>query len=344
MRNIFNTSVKSHGVRLIGFSLGALLFYYAVSRFGGLEGIVDNLRLLGAGYLVIIFNSFLGILLYTRAWKFYLPGCDHPIHYLSLLKIKLCGEGINFLTPAGFFLGDPIRVVLLRKYLGPASHLRSVVIDRVMHSLATHLFCFFGVTFLLTQPLLFPRWLTLSLFSFYATTTTLFTTLVIDMVTGRGLGFFEPLLRWLFLPKQFPKINRKISELREDLSYYVDKPKSPFFISLLLHFTGRILGAVEIYLIFYLIQGGSSLALSVILASLTSFFVGAFGFIPGAFGVLETLYAHFFLLYQHSPDTGISVQIVRRLRSLFWIILGILILDYDEIIRILRKNRSNSSP
>lgn len=334
---------KSSIFRAIGLAVGIGIFYFAVSRFGGFKSLWQSLSLVGAGYLYVVLNSFIGILLFTKAWQQYFPS-HQKISYFLLLRVRLCGEAANFMTPLGFAAGDPLRVLLLKKYLGPSTPLRSVVIDRVMHTLAAHLFCLLGLVFLLLMPASFPLGLSIFLLAFYVITSSIIAKLVFDLIGGKGLGFFEPIFKWLRLPIRFPKINDKISELRKDFAYYQDKPKGPIWFSFFLHFAGRLLSITEIMLILYFLNGQILFTFSFALAALTSFFGLAFAFIPGAFGILEAFCAHFFQLYGFSPEMGISIQIVRRLRRLFWIALGVLIFDFSEISGFIEQKRTNKSP
>lgn len=319
-------------MRGLGFAFGAALFYFSVSAFGGFAKVLEYLKLLRWGYVVVVANAFVGVMLFTRAWYLYLGEHHHHLSYWRLLKVRMCGEAVNFMTPLGFAAGDPVRLMLLRKYLGVSSHLRSVVIDRVMHLLAAYLFCVVGAALILIEPVVFPRWLAIGLVAFYGSVFFIIGFLVLDLLRGKGLGFFDHLLKHLTFLKRFPKIEAFIAELREDLAYYADKPKGPFIESFITHFVGRSLGAIEIALILYFLSGQIALSFAFMLGSLTSFFGVAFGFIPGALGVLETVYAQFFLMNGFSPELGISIQVVRRLRVFFWIALGAFILDYQEIL------------
>lgn len=337
---------KSHSslvLRTLGFVFGVLLFYLSVSWFGGLDKVGNYLWLLGWGYGLVVANSFIGVMLFCRGWYLYLEEHHHHLTYWRLLKVRLCGEAVDFMTPLGFVVGDPVRVVLLRKYLGISSHLRSVVIDRVTHLLAAYLFCLIGTALLLLKPVVFPRWLAIFLFSLYTLLFSVMGWLVVDMVCGKGLGFFDPLFKKITFLSRFPKVLEFINELREDLSFYADKPKGLFFKSFFIHSLGRGLGTVEISLILYLLSGQVAFSFALMLGSLSSFFGVTFAFIPGSLGVLEAVYAQFLVMNGFSPELGLSLQVVRRLRAFFWVVVGVFILDYREIVFRWHKRKVASS-
>lgn len=316
---------------MTGLSIGVLFFFYTVRRFGGFHVVFSHLFQVRYFYFLVGLNSLAWMLLYTEGWYQLFAGMRDKFHFFSLLKVKISGEGVNFMTPLGFIAGDPIRVLLLKKLIGPDARLRSVVIDRLMHSFSAQFFCLMGMLLVFYQQINFPFWLHILILGTYVFLCVFFTFMLWSMITGRGLDWFSFFFRLLNIPKRLPGVADMLFELRDDLAYYRDRPKHPFVISFFLHFLGRVLGAVEIMIILYALGGGMHFGFAVIMASLTSFFGIVFGFIPGALGVLEKLYAEFFLLYGLGPDMGVSVQLVRRVRILFWIFVGILILDYVEI-------------
>ena len=317
--------------RAMALLVGLGIFAYSVKNFGGLSEVWRQLKLLDWGYLAVIANSSLWMLGYTVAWRLYLTDQHHLVPYFSLLRIKLCGEAVNFMTPLGFVLGDSVRVMLLQRFLGPEARLRSVVVDRATHSLAAQFFCLTSVWFVFTQPVDFPRGLFLVVFLTYLVIFSAMLTLVVSMLRGRGFGLFDPLFHRLNIHNRFPKLHERLETLRDDLEFYTDKPKRPFVVAFLYHLFGRYLGAVEILIIGYFFHGEWLFGFSLVLAALTSFFSIVFGFIPGALGVIETLYAQFYAFYGFRPEYGLTVQIIRRLRVLFWVVLGVLILDIPHI-------------
>lgn len=341
MVKIKKQHVNMHIFRILALLLGIVIFYYSIEYYGGFAAIVNQLADLPASvYLWVVLISLTWTVGYTQAWRLLMAEKRDVISFLSLFKVKVCGEAVNLMTPAGFIVGDPIRVLLLKKYVGPQARLRSVVVDRALHSLAAQFFCFVGLLFLFLENVNFPLWLHLSLLFIYLFVFWFIASLVLAMLSGKGLGSFEKLFRWLKISKRLPRFHEKILELKQELSFYKNKPKWPFFSSFLYHFWGRVLGAIEIAVILYFLTDQLLMSFSIILTALTSFVAVVGGFVPGAMGFLETLYAAFTDLYGYDPAMGLTVQIIRRLRILFWIAVGILILDYGEIVNYIRYSRN----
>lgn len=325
--------------KAIAFLIGVGLFLYTINTLGGIGLILTQLSFVGGGYFWIVVNSFLWTIFYTLAWKQFFIGVPHTLRYRDLLKIKISGEAVNYMTPLGFVAGDPIRVFLLKHFMGPDARLRSVVVDRCMHSLSAQFFCLVGLVMLFFENITFPFWLHVLLLVIYLIAFCFLASLTVSLLTGRGFGFFDPIFHNLRVAQRFPKLGEKLTELRENLSYYKDKPKGVFLYAFFLHFLGRVLGAVEVMIVFYCFEGRFAFFFAMIITTLTSFFSVVFGFIPGAVGILETLYAEFSKLYGFRPEMGLTIQIVRRLRVFFWIFLGILLTDITAVRTQLKKIR-----
>jgi hypothetical protein len=328
-------------LRIIALCIGIGIFLYTIHNFGGVEVVLKNLAHVGFGYAFVIANSFLWMIFYTAAWQRILHGLNETMRYFALLKVKLSGEGVNFMTPLGFMAGDPVRILMLKRYVGPTARLHSVVVDRMLHTLSAQVMNLIGAGLIFTQDIDFPVWLHYGLLALYSILILAFISILVSMLYGHGFGLFEHLFKLINLERRFPKANHKLVELREHFEYYRGHSKWPILQAFLYHFSGRILGAVEIMIIFYCFEGEFKFVFSIILATLTSFFTIAFGFIPGALGVVEALYARFAILYGYSPEMGLTIQIVRRLRVIFWILIGILVLDFSEIVQFFKKLRKN---
>jgi uncharacterized membrane protein YbhN (UPF0104 family) len=201
-----------------------------------------------------------------------------------------------------------------------------------------------GALLLFTQDVNFPLWLHIIFLLVYAALTFIFFSLLTSLLTGHGFGFLTGVIRLLPLHRFFPKAEQTLDDLKESLEYYRRRSKKGLYFSFCCHLMGRVLGAVELYIIFYFFEGHANIIFSIILASITSFFAIAFGFIPGALGVIETVYASFFQLYGFDPQVGLSVQLIRRLRVLFWIGIGLLVLDHREIGNFIATMRRNKLP
>jgi uncharacterized membrane protein YbhN (UPF0104 family) len=159
-------------IKAIGLALGLAFLVYWLNKLGPRQVLNVTLDLKWWAFPLLA-NSFLWNLLYTSAWKQYFSNLKRHIPFLPLLKVKLCGEAVNLVTPMGFVAGDPVRIMLLKKYLGGESPLGSVVVDRLIHSLATTFFILTGL-FLVSPEAMgvsdSTRWIFFSFYFFFSGT------------------------------------------------------------------------------------------------------------------------------------------------------------------------------
>ena len=301
--------------------------------------VLRNLAAVGGwAYAAVLLNSWLWVFFYTYAWRILIQ-LTHAVRFGPLHRIKICGEAINFMTPLGFVGGDPVRVILLQRYLTGKSRLSSVVIDRLLQIMSAQLFCFVALFLTFFIDVGIPLWMILVIMAFYLTLFSFLTWFMVSLFRGQGQSVFDAVFESFNMHKYMPGVVAYVEELRVDLAMYSGHPIGPFYRAFLWHFAGRILGAVEITVIIHALDGRWLLGMAIVLTSLTSLAATIFGVIPGALGAMEAFYAKFFELNGLSPEIGLSVQIVRRMRTAFWILLGMLLIDVGQLREAIKKSR-----
>ncbi len=127
------------GIALLGYLL----------RQAGVSTVVQAIRLLGAGFLVLLFLS--GIRHYLRAiaWRCCVdPGAPSQ-RLLDLFALRLMGESVTDLSPAGPILGETIKVWAVSKSIPAGFGVTSVVIEDLTYSAGTASFVLTGFLILL---------------------------------------------------------------------------------------------------------------------------------------------------------------------------------------------------
>jgi uncharacterized membrane protein YbhN (UPF0104 family) len=324
--------------RVIGLVLGVGLFIFTIRKLGGFAQIAHALAQVGVVALAgIVINSLLWMLGYSRAWQAVFASLSQKVRFWPLFKIKLSGEGVNVMTPLGFLAGDSVRVLLLEKISVPEGRVHSVMVDRWMHSVAAQIVCILGLLFLVREPVDFPFWLSVSLLAFYVTLVVGFFLLWILLKRGLSFERLSQMLLKRMKASWRPKLDNFFQTLEVDFEYFSSHRWRDMVAPLLWHVLGRLLGVTEIAIGIFALTGRWELKFSLMISTLTSFFSVAFGFIPGALGILEKLYATFFAIYQLDPVVGVTVQLLRRLRGVFWMLVGVMVLDYKIISKSLKK-------
>ncbi|OGP08976.1 MAG: hypothetical protein A2048_03525 [Deltaproteobacteria bacterium GWA2_45_12] len=140
-------------------------------------------------------------------------------------------------------------------------------------------------------------------------------------------GFFDRLSRLLtrfgFKKHLTESVQEKIQVLDKRISGFYRRHPIYFVLVLSFHFLARLLGVLEIYLIARFLDIPLGAMGALFLASLTILVNLVFVFIPGSMGVLEGAYGALFSVMGLNPVTGVAIQLVRRLRTLFWVLIGL---------------------
>lgn len=312
------------------FMIGCTILYVMLKKFGFSQILTTIVEL---RYWVLFVCAFplTWYVAQTLGWYFVMSETAQHVSFWQLLKIKLSGEAVNTMTPISFMGGDPVRIYLLKKRMPTTLSTASTVLDRTMQSLAVILFLLSGLGL---------AWLTIDLPPLWKK---LFPIVVVTMlglvwffIHHQRKGIFEFLSRLLtrlgFKRHQSERIQDRIAELDERIARFYGQHPWRFILVLLMHFLARVLGAFEIYFIAQFLNIDMGLLGGFYLASLSILVNFVFVFIPGSMGIMEGAYGALCHLMGLAGYVGVAIQLVRRLRALFWIFVGLLLmLLYNKI-------------
>lgn len=312
-------------IRCLFLAIGAVLLVVLIKKIG-LASIANNIADLGWYFIPILNISFASYLLYTVAWRQFLRRLGEGIGFLELFRIKIMGEAVNTLTPANFLGGDPMRIYLLKKNFRLSEGAASVVVDRTLHTVATLIIIIVGIA------VAFQPFEVLPMNIKVGVPVVLFISSVFIgfVLIHQRRGIFGLLLnvcRTLHIKKEFSeKTIHRFNELDSHIIEFYEENHRGFLIALSCHVVGRLLGVVEIYAIGRVVSDDFTILAAFMLTALAPMINAVFAFIPGAIGVMEGAYSGMLYLIHLDPVVGITIQIAKRLRSAFWIALGLMFL------------------
>lgn len=315
--------------RYVFLLIGAILLVELVRRIGVTE-ILNNIKDIGWQFITVIFISWLWYVCYTEAWMQFLRRLGGNIKFWELFKIKLTGEAVNTLTPVNFIGGDPMRIYLLRKNFPLSEGAASVVVDRTLHSTATLIVIIFGISVSFVTFDALPGNLKFGVPIALCVSVAFMTFILIHQRRG-FFGLMLTACQKLGIKREFSE--KTVNRFMELDSHIVDCYRANhrgFVIALLLHVAGRLLGLMEIYVVGRAVSDDFSFFAALVLTALAPMVNAVFAFIPGAIGVLEGAYSGVLYLMHMDPSVGITIQIAKRIRSLFWIALGLFFLGAHD--------------
>ncbi len=304
--------------------IGCFLLYWVVKK-TGVQQLMDSLTTLGWRIIFPILIGLFICFLTTGAWWQYLKRFEHQLKFFELLSIRLVGEATNTLTPVNFAGGDPIRIWMLSRHISAAHGGASVVIDRTVQILSTIILITVG-----TAVAILHLNLPTSVDMILAGTVLLFLFLTSLLLRQQSKGFFQSLANWT---TRWPKIHKVFEQLKETDDLMVDfyqKDRKIFAGCLVLHTAARFAGMLEVYLLAYYLNipmdWWQALFFNAVFPVVN--FLGTI--VPGAIGVMEGVVGALFYSMHWNPADGVALQIARRLRTGFWIGIGLLILFFKR--------------
>lgn len=306
---------------LLGFS-GAL-FVYLLIRLGAAE--ISSV-LLGVGwYFGLIAAIYAGHQL-SRAVAY--SKCiiaNERFSYWDIVRIRLSGEAIQFLTFTGPFLAEPAKMWLLqRRGLSTKHAVAATVLEYLIYTFTSAAFAIAGLTYLLHNFVLSRPSSIAAEIIVYAMGTFLLAAAYAIVCRIYLIGAIIKGVRRLPLIGKYVRLEEEDVRDTEDLLFAVfrDRPLR-FLVILAFEFAAQALLVLELFVLLRT-TGKPFPVLDPFFIEAAAKFVGfAFFFLPGQVGVAEGTYALIFKTVGLAASTGFALALARRLRSLLIAGLGL---------------------
>jgi putative membrane protein len=286
----------------------------------------DYVRRVGWGFALVLAIYFIAFVIDTFTWQLTLPALPlSPRWIVRFFNLRMAGEAFNNITPAASMGGEPVKAILLKNYYGVSykDGAASLILARTINVLALILFLAIGFGLILKAPFLTPEY---------------------KLVSGVGLAAFATGIILFFLVQRFrvasfagrffsrdsvaswiAKTLAVISDVEDRLVHFYQRQKSRLLIALVLAFGNWVLGVAEVYYVMAFLGTPISWTNAWIIESIAQLVrAGAF-FIPAGIGVQEGAFVLIGASITGSPAMGLAVAIIRRLREIIWIVLGLVI-------------------
>jgi uncharacterized protein (TIRG00374 family) len=309
----------------LALGLGALgLFVWFARTLDWGQALTLLLTLGLGGALAILGLQALAFLADVAAWQASLDRTRAGWRWHGRLwLVNAVGEAISVLAPLGSFGGEPVKAYLLKRHygLGYREATASLLLQHCMVALAEAPFVLVGVLLLASVPALPPDARMAIVVA--AVVLTAFMVLVIVLLRGRAV---QRLVNWLGRRAWLARFGSALTAagaVEQRIATFVRERPGAFLWSLLLNAAVWVAGAVELWLVLWLlghtIGFGQAWAIEtvVVLVRSVTFFVPAhLGAQDGALTLLGAAVTG-------SPETGLALALIRRLRELGWAALGL---------------------
>ncbi|MFA8343122.1 MAG: lysylphosphatidylglycerol synthase transmembrane domain-containing protein [Rhodothermaceae bacterium] len=317
---------KKLNILLILIGLG--IIYYFVNNFG-LENIWYNIRLsgwqlfnvLGIWAVIYLLNSYVLKIILGSEYK--------KIGFAKLYSITISSYAINFITPFVSLGGEPYKIYRLQKKIDTKTAVSSTVLYAMLHMLAHTFFWVLGVFIAfgfvgdsLPTKILLGVILIVVVF------------LIWFFFSRHKKGVLKSASRLIAKLKFLKSLNakilnhkEKIDEIDFEIIELYTKRKKDFWTGLIIEFIARVLSSLEIYFIMAAIGISFSVWDAVYVTAAFTLMMNIIFFIPMELGTRES---SLYLLVNGLSSVigaGIFVAVVSRIREVFWIIVGIVLIQ-----------------
>lgn len=324
---------------LISFLVGLLLFAVAM-RQAGVGDVLETVFLFPPLIIILAFllNFTAVCVIGSWRWKIIIESQNsHKIGFLKVLRAKLAGFAISYITPSVLIGGEPVRAYMIKEETDCdwEKSFASVVIDVAIYFLSLFLLMIVGFLFLINYFSLpaeffygFGIVVIFTISIWY-----LFYSKMLNKKSG-GDGFFVFIMKALRLDKiKLIKSKEKNIEKTERIiaRFFRNKKEAllkSFFLSVL-----EIIFylAVICVVVFHLDQTGETFEF---IQSVPIFFLitmANFVPIPGSFGSFEVALTFIFELLNLGKSNGFALGLIYRFVNIILVIIGFFALIYFEI-------------
>jgi phosphatidylglycerophosphate synthase len=304
---------------VIGAALLVLLVVHA-----GPQALLENAKTIGWGLALVIALGGLSHLVKAWAWRLTLPSEAH-CPFSRIFQLRLVSEAIGQLGFPGVIAGEATRVTLLGSEIPLASRISSVTLDRGLFIACGAIVTVFGISAglaLLTLSNALRIYFTLFAISFLGIV------MAAALAVRRGwpllsrparaMGRVPRVGRWLQSKKSL------IGSVEEILLQFHRERPSAFWGSVTLNFLCHGLAITEVFLILLFMGQNVTWTRSLILESFTKLINVAGSLTPGNVGVYEGGTMLIATLFGLGSTVGLTLGFCRRLRSIFWTVVGAL--------------------
>ena len=301
--------------------LGGLLWHIGPFR------IWETVEGVGPVAFCMILVPFLVVyLLDTYGWSLTLGLWAKRVGFVRLFMVRMAGEAINATTPTAMLGGEPMKAYLLTRYEVPmVEGLASVVTAKTIMTLAQILYMVLGLSATLwlvggTQYNVLVAFVSLGLLGFGV-----FLFLVVQRYgIGRGLLTVADTCR--IRSQRLDAYRPRLLELDRTIRIFYGQRRRTFFLSMGVHFAAWLTELFEVYAILYFLGVEVGWLSSLSIAAMTALIKGSVSFVPGGLGVQEGGYLVFLMALGYGEVTGLTFAVIRRIREILWILIGLLFL------------------
>jgi uncharacterized membrane protein YbhN (UPF0104 family) len=314
--------MKKKQLKRVAFVLAWAFLILFVSQMDFVK-VGENLNAVGWQFMWVIIVSGLAYGMASVAWLLCFVKLPTQLSSVKLFIYRQIGETLTTINPANIIVGESAKLFLLKKDgINYQDGLVSILLSRILIMLSVVLLIlmfplfiwgggFASMNFTIQYEQIIALMLGIS---------ALFYVFISEKLwLFRFFKFLTAKTNWSFLEKNLTKIQH-INEL---LAQFYKNQKGKLLLAFLLSVFHWLMGAVEIYLLFFFLQLKIPFVTALIIEISVTCIKSMGAFVPGQIGVEE--YGNKLMidmLVAGGDGLWLSISILRRTRQIFWLLVG----------------------
>jgi hypothetical protein len=305
---------------------GAALFVWTI-RTAGTGAVLDGIRRLGVGFVLIVLLGGLRFLFRAAAWQLSVEPPEH-LTLRQAFAAVLAGDALGNVTPFGFLASEPSKVLLVSRSIGLKASISALTVETLFYAASVALLLVLG-----TAALLFSfdvhgalraasvgtlgGALALSAAAIWVLATE-------QRVMSRLVEWF---IRWNLARSYFEMRRPHVLEIEDRVFGFVGRRPERVYPIVALELAYHAAAVAEIWIAIALISGRApSLLMAFVLEYVNRAITIAFQFVPMWLGVDEAGTGIVARTLELGTAAGVSLALVRKARIVVWTALGLVLL------------------
>ena len=328
--------MKKEFFLLFSLLIGLLLFILAIQQ-AGISSVAETILFFPLSVILTVFliNFFATCIIGAFRWKIIIDSQNsHRINFIKVLRAKLAGFAVSYITPSVLVGGEPVRAYMIKEEAGCdwEKSFASVIIDQAIYLFTMFLFMVIGFLFLVDH-------FSLPMSVFYGFGIIIFATFLIFYLfyfrlinkNSDGHGFFMFIIKTTKLDK-IKFIERKkenIETTEKIIAHFFKKENKAFIRAFILAIIEVLLYLVTIWIIILYLGKtidfvySASIFFILTLANLVP--------IPGSLGSFEASLTFVFNLLELEKSNGFTFSLIFRFINIILVFIGFFSLVYFEL-------------
>jgi len=317
---------------LVSLIAAGVLFVYLVRK-TGVDLLLEQIGRFGWGFVVLLILSGARNMVRTEAWRRCIEKSEEQPGFWRLFAIRLVSASLTDLTLAGPVFGEGARVYITARYLSASSSLSSIVLEDLSYMLTSGLFILSGIVLwllVLAPSAALPGFETIALVVLIVFVLVPFILIRRRwMLTSRLIRRLKKKARWSFLERY----EHTALAFEESLHGFYENRRKAFLGVLGLEMISQFTGVGEAFWILHVTLGHGSLLAAYLVECMYRIVTQAFIFIPLRMGVDAGSTALVLKAVGSTAAEGVTLAVIRKIRTLFWVGLGLILLPQYSLPR-----------